>query len=119
MTDEDSPRMGTPLDAPIGSMRLWMAVVPDIANVRGSDRKSALDQAKRTPLTSNEVIVIAAWLFMVFVLVQSVLTRAPDDARLAAALIANVFVGIPLLLLVYVPIHIRRIRRGIRQQLGG
>lgn len=34
-----------------------------------------------------------------------------------ATLVVNVLLVVPLLLAVYVPIHIRRLRRGLRQQL--
>lgn len=98
-------------------MKLWLALVPDLEKISGTERQKALAEASRSPLQSGEMKALVVWLLAVFAIIQGLLTNAPVDDRLAASLIANIFVGIPLLLLLYVPLHIRRIRRDIRRQL--
>jgi len=73
-------------------MKLWLALVPDPEKITTNERQQALAEASRSPLQSGEMKTLVAWLLIVFV-------------------------GIPLLLLLYVPLHIRRIRRDIRPQL--
>lgn len=98
-------------------IKLWMTVIPDLARIPSAERKKALAEAAKSPLLPGELKTLVAWLLIVFAIIQVMLGNAPVEDALAASLIANIFVGIPLLLVVYVPLHIKRIRRDIRRQL--
>lgn len=98
-------------------MKMWLFLIPDLTQIHAASRKKALAQAGKSGLLPAELIVIAVWLVVVFLITKSILAGATDENRLAFTLVANFVVTIPLLLAVFLPIHIRRIRRDIRRQL--
>ncbi len=98
--------------------RLWLLLVPDLNQVETAKRKEALKQASRSDLTGKELIGMAIWLVIVSVITQAVLKGATDENRLTFTIVTNLILTAPLLLAVFIPIHIRRIRRDIRRQLG-
>ncbi|MFA7270996.1 MAG: hypothetical protein WC073_16795 [Sterolibacterium sp.] len=98
-------------------MKIWLFLVSDLKHIPVAQRKRALEQASKSNLLPNEMIAMAAWLVIVYFFTQSILTGATDENRLTFTLVANLIVTIPLLLAVFVPLHIRRIRRDIKRQI--
>lgn len=98
--------------------KLWLLLVPDLRQVETAKRKDALKQASRSGLTGNELIAMAVWLVVVSIITQAVLKGATEENRLTFTIVTNLIITAPLLLAVFIPIHIRRIRRGIRRRLG-
>lgn len=98
-------------------MKVWLFLIPDLARVQTAYRKKALDKASKSSLLPNELVVMGAWLVIVFFVTKSILTGATDENRLLFTVVTNVVVTIPLLLAVFLPIHVRRIRRDIKRQL--
>lgn len=99
-------------------MKLWIRLVPDLEKVHAARRKEALKQASRSDLQGSELIAMAIWLVVVSVVTQSVLKGATDENRLTFTIVTNLIFTAPALLAVFIPIHVRRIRRGIRRQLN-
>lgn len=96
--------------------KFWLLLVPDLAQVHAARRDEALKLASRSDLQAGELIAMAVWLVIVSVLTRSILQGATDDNRLAFTIVTNLIFTAPALLAVFIPIHIRRIRRGIRKQ---
>ena len=97
-------------------MRLWRVLLPDLRQFPEAEQAGALQAARQTDLETVELVGMAAGL----VLVTAVTRYALADASLASqveAAVVNVVVAIPLLAIVLAPFHLRRLRRGLRQQL--
>lgn len=97
--------------------RLWLILVPDLAQVDIARREDALKQASRSDLNSSELIAMAVWLVLVSLVTRSILQGATDDNRLTFTIVTNLVFTAPLLLAVFIPVHIRRIRRDIKRQM--
>lgn len=80
-------------------------------------RDAALSKASKAALTSGELISMAVWLVIVSILTRSILNGATDENRLTFTIVTNLIFTAPALLAVFIPIHVRRIRRDIRNQL--
>lgn len=96
---------------------LWLILVPDLARVDSARREDALKQASRSDLNSSELIAMAVWLVLVFFVTRSILQGATDDNRLTFTIVTNLVFTAPILLAVFIPIHVRRIRRDIKRQM--
>lgn len=97
--------------------RLWQTVLPELRRFPADERRQALQRARNRQLDAVELVVLAIWLVLVTALMRDMVTSAPEAERLAYSVVMNLLVTVPLLLLVFVPIHIRRLRRGLRAQL--
>lgn len=97
--------------------RLWLILVPDLAQVDIARREDALKQASRSDLNSSELIAMAVWLVLVFLVTRSILQGATDDNRLTFTIVTNLVFTAPMLLAFFIPIHVRRIRRDIKRQM--
>lgn len=98
--------------------KLWLLLIPDLARIHAAMRKNALEKASKSELQSGELGIIAVWLVIVGLTTRSILQGATDDNRIAFTLVVNLIFTVPALLLVVIPIHIRRIRRDIKRQLS-
>lgn len=97
--------------------RLWQTVLPELRRFPANERQQALQRARNSHLDAVELVVLAIWLVLVTALMRDMVNSAPEAGRLAYSVVMNLLVTVPLLLLVFVPIHIRRLRRGLRAQL--
>lgn len=96
----------------------WLWVLPDLSKFSSErTQNEALKKARDSGLESSELIGIAVWLVIVTSFGQYILQQGKMRADLLATIVVNVIIVAPLLLAVLVPIHIRRLRRGLRQQL--
>jgi hypothetical protein len=97
--------------------RIWLWLVPDLAKVHHAMRDDALSKASRSGLTSGELITMVIWLLIVSIMTSAILSGATNENRVAFTIVTNLIFTAPALLAVFIPIHLRRIRRDIRRQL--
>lgn len=97
--------------------RLWQTVLPELRRFPAGERARALRLARASRLESLELFLLAIWLVLVTALVRAMVNGAPEAERVAYSVVINLVVTVPLLLAVFLPIHIRRLRRGLRAQL--
>jgi hypothetical protein len=96
--------------------RLWPVLLPELHAFPREERDSALKAARATPLDAVELLGMAAALMAVTALTRYVLPDMAMATRFAAVLL-NFAVALPLLALTFGPFHVRRLRRGLREQL--
>lgn len=98
--------------------KLWLYLVPDLSRIHSALRAQALRTAGRSSLQSGELVVMGIWLMVVFIATRAILQGATDENRLLFTIVTNMLFTAPMLLLVFIPIHVRRIRRDIRRQIS-
>lgn len=96
--------------------RLWPALLPELRQFPEAERDRALQQARETSLDVIELVGMAVGLMVVTALTKYSVPDPSMASRFALALI-NFAVAMPLLVAVLGPFHLRRLRRGLRQQL--
>lgn len=97
--------------------RLRLALLPELRKFSAQSQEQALRNARASELEPLELIGLAVWLVPVMALAKYLLVQASMVSDLAATVVMNIVFVIPLLVIVFAPIHIRRLRRGLRQQL--
>ena len=96
--------------------RLWPLLLPEIRQFPAAERDGALRIARTTMLDLIELIGMAAALVCVTGLTRYALPGAEMSTRFAAALLSFA-VALPLLVPALGPFHLRRLRRGLREQI--
>lgn len=96
--------------------RLWPVLLPELRTFPTTERDAALRAARRAELDTLELFAMAAGLVLVTALTRYGVGDASMLGRISIAAL-NFLVAIPLLVVVLGPFHLRRIRRGLRQQL--
>ena len=96
--------------------KAWPILLPQLRNFPEEDRSLALQQARRTPFDVFELAGLALAVVAVTALTQYVLADRSVLARAAAAL-ANFGSALIAIAVCAAPFHLRRLRRGLRQQL--
>jgi hypothetical protein len=96
--------------------RLWPALLPELRRFPPSEQDEALRVARRTDLDLIELLGMAAGLVVVTAVTRYTLSDANMSTRFAATLV-NFVVALPLLVIALGPFHVRRLRRGLREQL--
>ena len=96
--------------------RLWPALLPELRQFPESERDQALQRARETSLDVIELVGMAVGLVVVTALTKYSVPDPSMASRFAFALI-NFAVAMPLLVAVFGPFHLRRLRRGLRTQL--
>lgn len=96
--------------------RLWLVLLPELRQFPRAEQKEALQVARNTPLDLLELIGMAAGLVAVTGLTRYTLTDWDAATRFIAAVL-NFVVAAPLIAFFLGPFHIRRLRRGLREQL--
>lgn len=106
-------------------LRIWTLLVPALRQLPAAERAAVLAQARRSSMTQGETLAFVAWLVVVFLVMQALQRKAAHDNPIAFALVVNLVIALPLLLLVLVPLQLRKIRRHVagvleerRQHLG-
>jgi hypothetical protein len=99
-----------------GMTRLWLLVLPELGQFAVPDRDAALRKAGETRLDILELIGTAFGLVLVTAATEYAL---PDRSAASSfsAFLLNFIVAVPLVALAVAPLHIRRLRRGLRAQL--
>ncbi len=96
--------------------RLWPVLLPELRQFPAAEQAKALGAARETALDILELLGMAAGLVLVTALTRYGLAESSLPARLGKA-VANFMVAIPLLVIALGPFHLRRLRRGLRDQL--
>ena len=96
--------------------RLWRVLLPELRRFPEPGQDQALRAARETPLDIIELASMALGFVAVTALTRHSLPDAAMSTRFGAMLL-NFVVAVPLLAVVLGPFHIRRLRRGLRQQL--
>ena len=89
---------------------------PTLGKFELEDRSRALANAKEVSFDAIEVIGIGVALVLVIALTRYSTAHLGFIARVGAAF-ANFVVAVPLLLVFAGPFYVRRVRRGLREQL--
>lgn len=97
--------------------RLWLALLPELRQFPEVRQEKALQEARSTGLEPIELIGIAIWLVIVTSFTKYILNSAGMASDPSMTLAVNIVVVVPLLAMVFIPIHIRRLRRGLRKQI--
>jgi hypothetical protein len=98
-------------------IRLCLVLLPELRQFPPERQDEALRIAGDSALEPLELIGVAVWLVPVVTLAKYLLGKASLTEDAFATLVMNLLVIVPLLGAVFAPIHIRRLRRGLRQQL--
>jgi hypothetical protein len=96
--------------------RLWPALLPELRRFPLDEQDDVLRAARRTELDFVELIGMATGLLVVTALTRYTLADA-GMARSFLGTLVNFAVALPLLAIALGPFHIRRVRRGLRDQL--
>ncbi len=99
--------------------RVWMALLPELRQFPPVWQNKVLERARESQLEPREKIAIVVWLVIVTFSAKAILIEGSMADDVSATLVINLLLVAPLLALVFVPIHIRRLRRGLRKQLEG
>lgn len=97
--------------------RLWLLLLPELRQFPQEEQVAALKLARDCELEPLELVGMAVWLVPVVTLAKYILGKASLGEDAFATLVMNVLVVVPLLVALFAPIHIRRLRRGLRKQL--
>lgn len=97
--------------------KFWSFFAPDLAKFRPVEQVKALATAKNSELKSTEMTVIVVWLVVVVFTTKALIGTPAQEDVLSYTIVVNLFFTAPLLLAVYVPIHVRRVRRGLKKLL--
>lgn len=92
---------------------LWQRLVPQLKQLPQAERQPALEEALRSRFTPVETVLLVAWMLGVFFLTQHLLRQADGEERMAGAVATNLLITAPLMLAVFVPVHLRRVRRHV------
>lgn len=96
--------------------RLWPVLLPELRHFPAAEQDQALQAARDYALDILELLGMAAGLVLVTAITRYSLADWSLSAQFGAAIV-NFVVAIPLLVLALGPFHVRRMRRGLREQL--
>jgi len=98
--------------------RLWPALLPELRQFPAIEQGEVLRVARDTPPDLPELLGMAGALVLVTAITRYGLSDADIPTRLDAALL-NLVVAMPLLVVFLGPFQLRRLRRGLRDQIQG
>lgn len=96
--------------------RFWQVVLPELRSFPPAERAQALQAARGTAFDAFELLCAAGAVVLVTALTRYIL---PDRslATQFAAVLFNFVVAVPLLAITLAPVYLRKLRRGLREQL--
>ncbi len=94
----------------------WLLLVPELERFPEEDWACVLGRARHTEFDVVELVGLALGVAAAAAVTQYVLPDTQWATRTGAALF-NFITAVPLLALVAAPLHLRRLRRGVRAQL--
>lgn len=97
--------------------RLWLWLIPELAQVAEEMRAEVMDGARQAPTVLAERFLMLVWLVFVGLLTFSLLRQARQHSDVVGALVVILLVPVPVSLIVLLPIQWRKVRRGVRAQL--
>ncbi len=96
--------------------RTWLLLFPELRGFAPHQQRRALHEAASTPLDVVELLALAVSVALVAGLTRYTLVDPSLPSRVAAALV-DLAVAVPLIAVCAAPVHVRRLRRGLRLQL--
>jgi len=96
--------------------KTWLLLLPELRSFPAREQAPALAAARETPLDIVELVGTAFAVVIVTAITRYGLADSGLLARFAGAAL-NLAVALPLLVLAAGPFQVRRLRRGLRQQL--
>lgn len=96
--------------------RFWLVLLPELRSFAPAERAQALRAARDTAFDAFELICAAGAVVAVTALTRYVLPAGSMAAQFAAVL-SNFVVAVPLLAIILAPVYLRKLRRGLRDQL--
>jgi hypothetical protein len=100
-------------------MRNWQVLLlPDLQRLPPEEHAAAIRNAGETELDIVELAGLAVALLLVTWATRYSLADVAAGAGLPLATLLNFAIALPLLAAAFAPFHIRRLRRGLREQLA-
>ena len=96
--------------------RTWLLLLPELRGFPAREQAHALAAARATPLDIVELVGTAFAIVIVTALTRYGLAVPGLTSHFGDAAL-NLAMALPLLILAAVPFQVRRLRRGLRQQL--
>lgn len=96
-------------------MKFWLRMVPQLARLNTANRIRVIDHASKTSFSGTESIIMVVWLVFAYLLTKSILANSPGDSPVATAVATNLLITLPLVLVVVVPIYVRKVCREARK----
>ena len=96
--------------------KAWLLLLPELRSFPPGEQDRALARARGTQLDVVELLGLAFSVVAVAAMTQYGAPGAEVPSRMAAALL-NFAVALPLIAVCAGPLHVRRLRRGLREQL--
>jgi hypothetical protein len=96
--------------------RWWLHLLPELRQFGPDERDAALRTARDEEPDLFELIGALLGLLAVAALTNAMLVDHGAGAR-GAVVLLNFLIALPLLALAIAPLHLRRIRRGLRERL--
>jgi len=90
------------------------SMLPQLRRLSGDERHTALGRARATPFDVAELVGIALAVAAATAITRHALPAAPYGSGLLA-LAANFVLAVPLIAICIAPLHLRRLRRGLRR----
>lgn len=100
-------------------MRNWqLLLLPDLRRFPEEERAAAIRDARDTELDLIELAGAGVALLLATWLTRYSLAESADGLDRILACLLNFAVALPLLVAGFLPFHLRRLRRGLREQLA-
>ena len=101
---------------PVPPNAIWQWLLPELKSFRSIEQAKILSHAKDSSLQSVEMVILIVWLVTVTAFGKWLMNESELVMDATTTLLVNLFFILPMLAIVFVPIHIRRIRRGVHEQ---
>lgn len=98
--------------------KLWQHLAPDLNSLTESEQMDVIDQAKKGSFTTGETALLVVWMLLTFFFVQQVQMQSAHEHKVAFVLASSLVLTAPLMLLVFVPMYVRKVRRHVAALIG-
>jgi hypothetical protein len=95
----------------------WQKKIPELSNLREIEQVDIIKKAQAGSYTFSEVIILVVWMLFVLYFSKEVSAKSTLDNKLELSIIVNLIVVLPLLLIIYIPIYLRKMKRLINAEL--
>lgn len=94
----------------------WLQLLPELRQFTPEQRDTALQAARAEELDPFELVGVLVALVAVAAFTKALLPGGDPGAQ-AAVMLLNFLMALPLMALAIAPLHLRRLRRGLRERL--
>lgn len=96
----------------------WQKKIPELANLREIEQIEIIKKAQAGSYVFSETVVLIMWMLFVLYFSKEVSAKSTLDNKLELSIIVNLIVVLPLLLIVYIPIYLKKMKRLINFELS-